>query len=163
MYLFLQVANSTSSLLLLLLLLLDFFLETIVILSAILLPIKSPVAYAVFCIALLEAVFITPSEILRTKTKTHGEITTHCKFYVGFNYPLEIALAISSISPPREIPYTQPPLLVVFFFWNCPIDHSSFAFPLGIGAHMYKFLDTANHICKMRMQILNYCTCPDTV
>ena len=36
----------------------DFFLETLVILSAILLPIKSPVASAVFWIALFEAVFI---------------------------------------------------------------------------------------------------------
>ena len=76
MYLFWGVINSTS-----LLLLLDFFfetlvilsaillptkspaasaffLETLVILSAILLPIKSSVASAVFCIALLEAVFI---------------------------------------------------------------------------------------------------------
>ena len=34
------------------------FLERLVILSAILLPTKSPVASAVFCIALLEAVFI---------------------------------------------------------------------------------------------------------
>ena len=58
MYLFLCVVNSTSSLLLLLLLLLDGFLEILVILSAILLPIKSPVASAVFWIALFEAVFI---------------------------------------------------------------------------------------------------------
>ena len=34
------------------------FLETLVILSAILLPIKSPVASVVFCIALFESVFI---------------------------------------------------------------------------------------------------------
>ena len=34
------------------------FLETLVILSAILLPIKSPVASAVFCIPLFDAVFI---------------------------------------------------------------------------------------------------------
>ena len=53
MYLFLWVANSTS----LLLSLLDFFLETLFVLSAILLPIKSPVASAVFWIALLELVF----------------------------------------------------------------------------------------------------------
>ena len=63
MNLFLWVVSSTSSsssllLLLLLLLLLEFFLETLVILSAILLPIKSPVASAVFWIALFEAVFI---------------------------------------------------------------------------------------------------------
>ena len=58
MYLFLCVVNctsssssSSSSLLL------DFF-ETLVILSAILLPIKSPVASAVFWIALFEAVFV---------------------------------------------------------------------------------------------------------
>ena len=36
-----------------------FFFEVLVILSAILLPIKSPVASAVFLIALSEAVFIT--------------------------------------------------------------------------------------------------------
>ena len=48
------VVNSTSSSSLLLL---DFFLETLVILSAILLPIKSPVASAVFCINFLEVVF----------------------------------------------------------------------------------------------------------
>ena len=47
MYLFLWIVNSTSSLLLLLLLL-YFFFETLVILSAILLPIRSPVASAVF-------------------------------------------------------------------------------------------------------------------
>ena len=60
MYLFLWVVNSTSSLLLLLLLLLllDGFLETLVILSAILLPVKSPVASAVLWVALLDAVFI---------------------------------------------------------------------------------------------------------
>ena len=56
MYLFLWVVNSASSLLLLLLLL-GFF-ETLVILSAILLPIKSPVASAVFWIALFDAVFM---------------------------------------------------------------------------------------------------------
>ena len=28
---------------------------------------------------------------------------------------------------------------------------------------MYKFLDTANHVCKIRMQMVNYWTCPDTV
>ena len=55
MYLFLWVANFTSSSSLLLL---DFFFETLVILSAILLPIKSPVASAVFWIALFDAVFI---------------------------------------------------------------------------------------------------------
>ena len=50
MYLFLWVNNSTSSLLLL-----DYFFVS---LSAILLPTKSPVAAAVFSIALLQAVFI---------------------------------------------------------------------------------------------------------
>ena len=54
MYLFLSAANFTSSSSSLLL---DAFLERLVILSAILLPIKPPVASAVFCIALLEAVF----------------------------------------------------------------------------------------------------------
>ena len=62
MYLFLWVVNSTSSssslLLLLLMLLFDGFLETLVILSAILLPVKSPVASAVLWVALLDAVFI---------------------------------------------------------------------------------------------------------
>ena len=57
MYFFLWVVNSTSSLLLLLLLLLG-YLETLVILSANLLPIKSPVASAAFWIALFEALFI---------------------------------------------------------------------------------------------------------
>ena len=52
-YLFLWVVNSASSLLLL-----EGFFETIVILSAILLPIKSQVASAVFWIALFEAVFM---------------------------------------------------------------------------------------------------------
>ena len=52
MYLFLWVVNSTS------LLLLDGFIEIFVILLAILLAIKSPVASAVFWIALFEAVFI---------------------------------------------------------------------------------------------------------
>ena len=29
---------------------------------------------------------------------------------------------------------------------------------------MYKFLDTTNHVCKIRMQMVNYYwTCPDTV
>ena len=51
-YLFLWVVNSTPSLLL------DGFLDILVILSAILLPIKSPVASAVFWIALFEALFI---------------------------------------------------------------------------------------------------------
>ena len=60
MYLFLLVVNSTSSLLSLLL---GFFfecnsVETLVILSAILLPFKSPLASAVFLISLFEAVFI---------------------------------------------------------------------------------------------------------
>ena len=70
MYLFLWVVNSASSLLLLLLSLLlslsllsllslDGFLDTLVILSAILLPIKSPVASAVFLFTLFQAVFIT--------------------------------------------------------------------------------------------------------
>ena len=54
MYLFLWVVNFESSLLLLLLLLLLGF----VLLSAILLPIKSPVASAVFWIALFDAVFM---------------------------------------------------------------------------------------------------------
>ena len=54
MYLFLGFVNLTSSLLLLF----DFFFETLVILSEILLRTKSPVASAVFCIALLEAIFI---------------------------------------------------------------------------------------------------------
>ena len=56
MYLFLGVVNSSSSSIVG-----NFlvgFLETLVILSAILLPTKSPVVSAVFCIALLEAVFI---------------------------------------------------------------------------------------------------------
>ena len=57
MYLFLWAVISISSLLLLVLLLLDFF-ETLVILSEILLPIKSPVASAVFWIALFDVAFI---------------------------------------------------------------------------------------------------------
>ena len=56
MYLFLCVVNSSSSSIVGNFLV-D-FLETLVILSAILLPTKSPVASAVFCIAFLEAVFI---------------------------------------------------------------------------------------------------------
>ena len=56
MYLFLWVVISTISLLLLLLLLEGVF-EKLVILSANLLPIKSPVASAVFLISLFEAVF----------------------------------------------------------------------------------------------------------
>ena len=55
MCLFLWVVNSTPSLLLLTL---DGFLDILVILSAILLPIKSPVASAIFWIALFEAVVI---------------------------------------------------------------------------------------------------------
>ena len=59
MYLFLWVVNSASSLLLLLLLLLlEGFFETLFILWAILQPIKSPVASAVFWIALFDAVFM---------------------------------------------------------------------------------------------------------
>ena len=58
MYLFLWVVNSASSLLLLSLLLLEGFFETLFILWAILLPIKSPVASAVFWIALFDAVFM---------------------------------------------------------------------------------------------------------
>ena len=27
---------------------------------------------------------------------------------------------------------------------------------------MHKFLDTTNHVCKIRMQMVNYWTCPDT-
>ena len=59
MYLFLGVAFSRSSFVSSLLCnsLVD-FLETLIILSAILLPIKSPVASAVFWIALFEAGFI---------------------------------------------------------------------------------------------------------
>ena len=56
MYLFWGVINSASSSIVG-----NFFvdfLETLAILSAILLPTKSPVASAVFCIAFLEAVFI---------------------------------------------------------------------------------------------------------
>ena len=60
MYHFLGVAISTSSFVSSLLCnsFIDFFFETIVILSAILLPIKSFVASAVFRIALFEEVFI---------------------------------------------------------------------------------------------------------
>ena len=61
MYLFLWVVISTSCSYVSSLLcnsLADFFFETLVILSAILLPIKSPVASAVFWIALFDAVFI---------------------------------------------------------------------------------------------------------
>ena len=57
MYLFLWVVNPTSSVSPLLGNSAD-FLEALVILSAILLPIKSPVASAVFWIAFFEAVFI---------------------------------------------------------------------------------------------------------
>ena len=59
MYLFLWVVISTISLLLLLLLLLllEGVIEKLGILSANLLPIKSPVASAVFLISLFEAVF----------------------------------------------------------------------------------------------------------
>ena len=62
MYLFLWVVISTISLLLLLLLLLllEGVFEKLVILSANLLPIKSPVASAVFLISLFEAVFFAP-------------------------------------------------------------------------------------------------------
>ena len=28
---------------------------------------------------------------------------------------------------------------------------------------MYKFLDTTNHVRKIKMQMVNYWTCPDTV
>ena len=66
MYLFLWVANSTSSSSLLLL---DFFLETLDILSAILLPIKSPVASTVFWILLLEVVFtVSAADFLAAST-----------------------------------------------------------------------------------------------
>ena len=59
MYLFLGVAISTSSSVSLFCeAFSDFFFETLVILWAILLPIKSPVASAVFWIAPFEAVFI---------------------------------------------------------------------------------------------------------
>ena len=64
MYLFLGVAISTSSVSLFgnsfecNCVVVDFFFETLVILSAILLPIKSSVASAVFWIALFGAVFI---------------------------------------------------------------------------------------------------------
>ena len=56
MYLFLWVDNSVSSSIVGNFLV-D-FLETLVILSVVLLPTKSPAASAVFCIALLEEVFI---------------------------------------------------------------------------------------------------------
>ena len=60
MYLFLWVVISTSSFVSSLLgnSLADFFFETLVILSAMLLPIKSPVASAVFWIGLFETDFI---------------------------------------------------------------------------------------------------------
>ena len=58
MYFFLCAVISTSLSLLLCNSLAGFFLETHVILPAILLPIKSPVASAVFSIAFFEAVFI---------------------------------------------------------------------------------------------------------
>ena len=56
MYLFLWVVISTSSSVSSLLG--DFFFEILVILSAVLLPIKSPVASAVYWIALFDDVFI---------------------------------------------------------------------------------------------------------
>ena len=62
MYLFLGVVIFTSSSFVSSLLcdsFVDFFLETLVILSAILLPIKSPVASAIFWIALFDSVFIS--------------------------------------------------------------------------------------------------------
>ena len=37
-----------------------------------------------------------------------------------------------------------------------------FAYPQRMEL-MYKFLDTTNHVCKIRMQMVNYWTCPDTV
>ena len=59
MYLFLREAISTSSSVSSFgNYLADFFFETLAILSVILLPIKSPVASAVFWIALFDAVFI---------------------------------------------------------------------------------------------------------
>ena len=57
MYLFWGVVVDSSSSSIVGIFLVD-FLEELVILSAILLPTKSPVASAVFCIALSEAVFI---------------------------------------------------------------------------------------------------------
>ena len=56
MYLFWGVVNSAS--LSIVGIFLVHFLATLVVLSAILLPIKSRVASVVFCVALLEAVFI---------------------------------------------------------------------------------------------------------
>ena len=65
------------------------FLETLVILSAILLPTKSPVASAVFCISLLEAVFTASAAdflavstsffhiITHTSSKRHESISFH--------------------------------------------------------------------------------------
>ena len=61
MYLLLLVVISAYSFVLSLLSIsLTGFFDMLVILSAILLPIKSPVASSVFCVALLEAVFIAP-------------------------------------------------------------------------------------------------------
>ena len=68
MYRFLWVDNSTYSSIVGNFLV-DLF-DMLVILSAILLPIKSPVASAVFCIALLEAVFIASAADFLAVSKT---------------------------------------------------------------------------------------------
>ena len=83
MYLFLWVVNSASSSIVGNFLV-DFF-GMLVILSAILLPTKSPVASAVFCIALLEAVF----------TATAADFLAASKSY--FPYRFTYILSLRSI------------------------------------------------------------------
>ena len=62
---------------------------------------------------------ITPSEILRTKTKTPGNTTPRNSMSVLTN-PWKFHLLFLQEAYPQEIPYTQLP--VCLFFWNCPID-----------------------------------------
>ena len=81
----------------------------------------------------------------------------------GLNWPLEIAVAISSISLPQEIPYN---LHWLFFFLQLPIWASLSSSPKELHL-MYKILDTTQSCMfakyKSGTQMVDFWTCPDTV
>ena len=126
-YLFLWVVISTSS---------SFdnylldFLETLVILSAILLPIKSPVASAVFWTALFEAVFIASVVDFLTVSRSFW-LYLLFKFLPMFlakdknPYPLTYVLSLGSIE------YLIFICMYVIFIWLLKLNLFSLLFLMG--------------------------------
>ena len=95
------------------------FLETLVILSAILLPTKSPVASAVSCIALLEAVLIASvADFLAVSTFFSVFIThTSSKRHESISF---FSISLGSIEYLNFIRY----LITIARFILCPISNS---------------------------------------